>query len=97
MIIIGILFGVVGIGFLCWLLFSLAVYALPFFAAVSAGLWAYQGDAGLLGAIMVGILAGTVTLVAGQDVKARRSSPMQVDDWTLAGTAKARPRSRCGL
>ena len=45
MIVIGILFGVVGIGFLCWLLFSLAVYALPFFAAVSAGLWAYHGDA----------------------------------------------------
>ncbi len=29
MIVIGILFGIVGIGFLCWLLFSLAVYALP--------------------------------------------------------------------
>ncbi len=68
MIVIGILFGVVGIGFLCWLLFSLAVYALPFFAAVSAGLWAYHGDAGPVGAIFVGILAGVVTLVAGQYV-----------------------------
>jgi hypothetical protein len=68
MIVIGILFGVVGIGFLCWLLFSLAVYALPFFAAVSAGLWAYHGDAGPVGAIFVGILAGCVTLVAGQYV-----------------------------
>ena len=68
MIVIGILFGVVGIGFLCWLLFSLAVYALPFFAAVSTGLWAYHGDAGALGATFVGILAGIVTLVAGQYV-----------------------------
>ena len=68
MIVIGILFGVVGIGFLCWLLFSLAVFALPFFAAVSAGLWAYQGDAGPVGAMFVGILAGVVTLVAGQYV-----------------------------
>jgi hypothetical protein len=68
MIVIGILFGIVGIGFLCWLLFSLAVYALPFFAAVSAGLWAYHGDAGPVGAIVVGILAGAITLVAGQYV-----------------------------
>ncbi len=66
MIVIGILFGVVGIGFLCWLLFSLAVFAFPFFAAVSVGLWAYHGDAGPVGAIFVGILAGGVTLVAGQ-------------------------------
>ena len=29
MIIIGIILGVAAIGFLCWILFSLAVYALP--------------------------------------------------------------------
>ena len=66
MIVIGIFFGVAGIGFLCWLLFSLAVYALPFFAASAAGLWAYHSDAGAIGAIVVGILAGAATLVAGQ-------------------------------
>ena len=33
MIVIGIILSVFGIGFLCWLLFTLAVYALPFFAA----------------------------------------------------------------
>ena len=32
MIIIGIILGFVGLGYLCWLLFALAVYALPFFA-----------------------------------------------------------------
>ena len=67
-IVIGILFGAVGIGFICWLVFSLAIYALPFFAAVSVGLWAYHGDAGPVGAILVGILAGAVTLIAGQYV-----------------------------
>lgn len=65
MIVIGLLFGVVGIGFLCWLLFSLAVDAFPFFAAVSAGLWAYHSDTGPVGAIFVGILAGGATLVVG--------------------------------
>jgi hypothetical protein len=32
MIIIGIVLSFVGLGFLCWLLFTLAVYALPLFA-----------------------------------------------------------------
>jgi hypothetical protein len=32
MIIIGLILGALGIGFFCWLLFTLAVYALPFFA-----------------------------------------------------------------
>ena len=32
MIIVGIVLSVVGLGFFCWLLFTLAVYALPFFA-----------------------------------------------------------------
>ncbi len=31
MIIIGLILGALGIGFFCWLLFTLAVYALPFF------------------------------------------------------------------
>jgi hypothetical protein len=66
MIIIGIILGVAAIGFLCWILFSLAVYALPFFAALSAGMWAYHINAGPVGAILVGIVAGAATLVAGQ-------------------------------
>ena len=66
MIIIGIILGVAAIGFLCWILFSLAVYALPFFAALSAGMWAYHSNAGPVGAILVGIVAGAATLVAGQ-------------------------------
>ena len=79
MIVIGILLGTVGIGFICWLLFSLAVYALPFFAAVSAGLWAYHSDAGPLGAIIVGILVGVVSWVAGQYVFAfARSTRIRV-------------------
>ena len=32
MVIIGIILSVFGLGFFCWLLFTLAVYALPFFA-----------------------------------------------------------------
>jgi hypothetical protein len=57
---------ILGLGFLCWILFSLAVYALPFFAAVTAGVWAYGTGAGVIGAVAVGLVAGVATLVAGQ-------------------------------
>ena len=66
MIIIGLILGAVGIGFFCWLLFTLAVYALPSFASVTAGLAAFHSGAGVIGAIVVGIIAGAVTLGAGQ-------------------------------
>ena len=55
-----------GIGFFCWLMFTLAVYALPFFAASRLGLAAYHSGAGVVGAAVVGFAAGAVTLVVGQ-------------------------------
>ncbi len=57
---------VAGIGLICWLLFNLAVYALPFFASVSAGMFAYHTGSGPIGAILVGLAAGAATLVLGQ-------------------------------
>ena len=66
MIILGILLSVAAIGFFCWLLFTLAVFALPFFAGVSTGLWAYHTGAGWLGAIVVGLLGAALTLGIGQ-------------------------------
>ena len=50
MIILGIVLSFAAIGILCWLLFTLAVFALPFFAGVTAGTWAYDTGAGWLGA-----------------------------------------------
>ena len=57
MIFIGILLSIAAIGFLCWLLFTLAVFALPFIAGVTAGTWAYGTGAGWLGAIVAGFHA----------------------------------------
>src|SRR3546814_13368146 len=65
MIFIGILSSIAAIGALCWLLFTLAVFALPFFAGVSAGTWAYQTGAGWLGSIIVGLIAAALTLGLG--------------------------------
>lgn len=66
MIFIGILASIAAIGMLCWLLFTLAVFALPLFAGVTVGAWAYGTGAGWPGAIAVGFAAGLVTLGVGQ-------------------------------
>jgi hypothetical protein len=65
MLALGLFLNTVGIGLFCWLIFTLAVYALPFFVAVNAGMLAFHG-AGVVGASIVGIAAGAVTLAVGQ-------------------------------
>ena len=76
MIIIGIILSFVGVAYLCWLLFALAVYALPVFAGVTAGLAAYHSDSGPIAAIIVGAIASGLTLIAGQVAFARLRSPL---------------------
>ncbi len=66
MIILSILGSLAAIGVVCWLLFTLAVFALPFFMGVTAGTWAYGTGAGWLGAIVVGFLAAGGTFAIGQ-------------------------------
>ena len=66
MIILGILLSIAAIGLFCWLLFTLAVYALPFLAGVTVGTWAYHTGAGWLGAILVGLVGAGLTLGIGQ-------------------------------
>ena len=76
MLIIGIILSVFGIGFFCWLLFTLAVYALPFFAGLTAGLAAFHSGSGVIGALIVGVLAGGATLAIGQIVFATVRTPL---------------------
>ena len=75
MVVIGLILGAFGIGFLCWALFALAVYALPCFAGVTAGLAAFHSGAGVIGALVVGGVAGVLTLAAGQLAFAVSRSP----------------------
>jgi hypothetical protein len=49
MLAFGLLPNIAGIGVFCWLISTLAVYALPFFVAINAGTWALHSGAGLLG------------------------------------------------
>jgi len=66
MLILGLILSVFAIGFLCWLALALAVHALPLFIAITVGLAAYHHDAGLVGALLVALMAGVVTLAIGR-------------------------------
>jgi hypothetical protein len=74
MLALGLLLNVAGIGLFCWLIFTLAVYALPFFVAVDAFMMALHGGAGILGAPLAGIAAGGVTLALARMVFATTRS-----------------------
>jgi hypothetical protein len=66
MIIIGILLNIVGLGIFCWLLFTLAIYAFPFFVCTTAGIYSLQAGTGPFGALVVGLIAGGFALMVGQ-------------------------------
>ena len=66
MFILAILTSLAAIALLCWLLFTLALFALPAFVGLSAGAWAYGTGAGIPGAILVGVVAAAATFAAGQ-------------------------------
>jgi len=76
MLIIEPVLSVFGIGLFCWLLFILAVYALPFVVGLTARLAAYHSGAGIAGAIIVAIIASGVTLTIGQIAFATVRSPL---------------------
>lgn len=65
MIILAILASLAAIGLLCWLLFTLAVFALPAFVGFTAGAWAHGTGAGIPGAILVGLIAAAATFAIG--------------------------------
>ena len=71
-----IILSIFGLGTICWLLFSLAVYALPFLAGLSVGLAAFHGGSGFIGAFVVGLLVGVTILVLGQIVVATVRMPL---------------------
>jgi hypothetical protein len=68
-----------GFGALFVLLLRLAIHALPTFAAVACGLWAYRAGAGFFGATAIGLLAGAGALIAGRVAfDATRSTSLRV-------------------
>ena len=73
---IGIVLSILGLGFFCWLLFTLAVYALPFLAGLSAGLAAFHSGSGFIGALVIGLVVGVTILALGQIIFATVRTPL---------------------
>ena len=60
---------------LAWLIFNLAIYALPFFVGVSAASWANAHGSGVVGAGIVGLFAGAFAFAVGRTVSKAARSP----------------------
>ena len=75
MIVLAILASLFAVGLLCWLVFTLAVFALPAFVGVTTGAWANEGGAGIAGAVVVGALAAAMTLAIADPVRPRAGTP----------------------
>jgi hypothetical protein len=76
MLVLGIVLSVFGVVFFCWLLFTLAVYALPFFAGTTAALAVFHGGSGVTGALVTGVLAAGAALAIGQIAFATAPTPL---------------------
>ncbi len=69
-------------------MFQMAIFALPLFMAVTAGRFAYETGAGVMGAIVVGLIAAVVAFGVAQLILATtRSTALRI---IIAGAALAR-------
>lgn len=66
MAIIGLALSIFGLGAVCWLLFSLAVYALPFCIGMTIALAALHGGAGIVVAFAAGATSAGIALALGR-------------------------------
>lgn len=79
MLALGLVLNILGIGLFCWAIFTLAVYALPFFVALSIGMTAFQNGTGVVGALLIGTASGVFMLVVGQVALANtRSATLRI-------------------
>ena len=76
MAIISVALSIIGLGAICWLLFSLAVYALPFCVGMTIALAALHGGSGVVIAFGAGALVAGITLAFGRIAFAAARSPL---------------------
>ncbi len=89
MIMSGIILSALGIALLCWLLFTLAVQALPLYIGAIAASLVFQNGVGAVRAIIVGFIAAASTLGTTQIAFAKSGSPYARFAITLLVTAPA--------
>lgn len=74
--ILAALFAVIAIAFLCSLLMTLTIYALPFYVGLTAGVWAHSNGTGVIGTGAAAIAGGISTLVILHILIATVQSPV---------------------
>ena len=60
------LFTLFGLGALCWILFNLAVYALPFAIGLTSGMYLYETGQGVFLSIFAGLFIGGFIAALGE-------------------------------
>ncbi|MEL6997667.1 MAG: hypothetical protein AAFP68_05345 [Pseudomonadota bacterium] len=65
---------ILGLGLMVYVLFALAVYALPAFVGVSVGMYVYDTEAGVIAALVAGMFAAVFTYLIGKIVFAKVQS-----------------------
>jgi hypothetical protein len=76
MLAFGIMLNLIGLGFICRLLFALAAHILPAFVGITAFFAAIHTGAGPFGAMLVGLVSGSAALAAGRVAFAATASPL---------------------
>jgi hypothetical protein len=76
MAIIGLVLSIFGLGAICWLLFSLALYALPFCVGMTIAFAALQGGSSIVVAFAVGTVAAGITLALGRIAFSAARTPL---------------------
>lgn len=73
------LFALLGLGALCWIVFNLAVYALPFAVGLTTAMYLYAAEQGVFLSIMAGLSVGCFIAVLWELAFGRvRSLPLRV-------------------
>ena len=73
------LFTLFGLGALCWILYDLAVYALPFAIGLTSGMYLYETGQGVFLSIIAGLFIGGFIAALGEFAFERiRSIPIKL-------------------
>jgi hypothetical protein len=80
---------VIAFGFLCWALVEVTVHALPAIVALAIGFLVHQIGVGVIGTIVIALVAGAMTRITGQNAIRRSRSPVVRTTVALLFTAPA--------
>ena len=91
------LFTLFGLGALCWILFNLAVYALPFAIGLTSGMYLYETGQGVFLSIIAGLFIGGFVAALGEFAFDRiRWAPLKLAIGLIYAGPRRDRRISCG-